>query len=164
MKTWTQRGTQVPLFPSACRCNASQGLQTQGACSHPPLTVVRDQPVLPGQAQLLLPLPHDFLHFRGKAAGVSGKHERVAVSAGAIEVQEAAGVLHGKGLVVRVNDPVVIVCRAESHGDSVSPSDTQMSGKLSAGPQKPATSPNCVQQLGSRRPQGVLTAVRKLGP
>lgn len=164
MKTWTQRGTQAPLFSSACRCNASQGLQTRAACSHPPLTVVRDQPVLPGQAQLLLPLPHDFLHFRGKAAGVSGEHERVAVSAGAIEVQEAAGVLQGIGLIVRVNDPVVIVCRAESHGASVSPSDTQMPRKLSARPQKPATSPNWVQKLESRRPQGILTAIRKLGP
>ena len=73
------------------------------------VTIVSDQPVLPGQAQLLLPLPHNFLHFWGEAVGVSGKHEGVAVGAGAIEVLEAAGVLHGVGVIVRVDDPVVIV-------------------------------------------------------
>lgn len=87
-----------------------------------PLTVVDDQPVLPGQAQLLLPLPHDLLRFGRKAVGVAGKHEGVAVSAGTVEVQEAARVLHGVRVVVRVDDPVVIVCKPESRGANASPS------------------------------------------
>lgn len=79
-----------------------------------PLTIVHNQPILPAQAQLLLPPPHDLLHFRRQAVGVAGKHEGVAVSTGAVEVQEAAGVLHSVGVVVRVDDPVVIVCKPET--------------------------------------------------
>lgn len=97
-----------------------------GELGHPtpthPLTIVNDQPVLPGQAQLLLPLPHDLLCLQGKAIGVTGKHEGVAVSTGAIEVQEAAGILHGIGVIVRVDDPVVIICKPESHRVNASPS------------------------------------------
>lgn len=92
-------------------------------CPDPhPLTVVNDQPVLPGQAQLILSLPHDFLHVRGKAVGVAGKHEGVAVSAGAVKVQETAGVLHRVGVIVGVDDPVVIICKPESHTASAAPS------------------------------------------
>lgn len=50
--------------------------------------------------------------------GVSGEDEGVAIGTGAVEVQEAAGVLHSIGVIVRVDDPVVIVCKPESqsHG------------------------------------------------
>lgn len=75
---------------------------------------MHNQSVLPGQAQLFLPPPHNSLHFWGQAVGVAGKHKGVAVSTGAIEVQEATGVLHSVGVIVRVNDPVVIVCKSES--------------------------------------------------
>lgn len=125
-------------------------MQTQGPpqggqrvpCSHPPLTIVSDQPVLPGQAQLLLPLPHNFLHFWGEAVGVSGKHEGVAVGAGAIEVLEAAGVLHGVGVIVRVDDPVVIVCKPESQRRLRLPQPLGCQGDSPPGPRKqplPAT-------------------------
>lgn len=172
MKTWAQRGLpRLPVF-SCMQMKCISGHTDPGTlkgeqpvpCSHTPLTIVSDQPVLPGQAQLLLPLPHDSLHLRGKAVQVTGEHEGVAVSAGAIEVQEAAGVLHSIGVVVRVNDPVVIVCKAESHGATASPSATRMSRKLTAWPRKPATSQNWIQELGSRRLQRILTALRKLGP
>lgn len=97
-----------------------------------PLTIVHNQPILPAQAQLLLPPPHDLLHFRRQAVGVAGKHEGVAVSTGAIEVQEAAGVLHGIGVVVRVDDPVVIVCKPE----------TRANASPSAGSARKETNPN----------------------
>lgn len=124
---------KTPLFPLHADEAHLTGMRAQAHCPLPserasqcpgpaqPLTIVHDEPVLPGQAQLLLPLPHDFLHFRRKAVGIAGKHEGVAVGTGAIEVEEAAGVLHGIGVIVRVDDPVVIICKPESHGANVPP-------------------------------------------
>lgn len=126
-----------------------------------PLTVVDDQPVLPGQAQLLLPLPHDLLRFGRKAVGVAGKHEGVAVSAGTVEVQEAAGVLHGVRVVVRVDDPVVIVCKPESRGANASPSAGSGVGETpgSRNGRLPETG---FISLGNRRLQRILMASIKL--
>lgn len=45
----------------------------------------------------------------------------IKAAIGAIEVEEAAGVLHGIGVIVRVDDPVVIICKPESHGANVPP-------------------------------------------
>lgn len=81
-------------------------------CAHS-LTVVQDQPVLPAQAQLLLPLPHQFLHIGRQAVGITGEDEGVAVSTGPVQVEEAAGVLQGECVVVCVDDPVVIICKPQ---------------------------------------------------
>lgn len=64
---------------------ASQGLQDPQSLLHH--HSVEESAVLPGQA---LAPPASATVFTSVAAGVSGEHERVAVSAGAIEVQEAA--------------------------------------------------------------------------
>lgn len=74
-----------------------------------------DPPVLPLEAQLLLPLPHQPPCLWGQAIGVTRKHKGVAVCAGAIQILQAAGVLQSEGVVVRIDDPVVIVCKSERH-------------------------------------------------
>lgn len=73
-----------------------------------------DPPVLPFQAQFLLPLSHQPPRLRAQAVGVSGKHEGVAVRTGAVQILQTAGVLQREGVVVRIDDPVVIVCKSES--------------------------------------------------
>lgn len=60
-------------------------------------------------------LPHQPPCLWGQAIGVTGKHEGVAVCTGAIRILQAAGVLQSEGVIVCIDDPVVVVCKSERH-------------------------------------------------
>lgn len=72
------------------------------------LTGLQDGLELAGHADLLLLLADNALDGRGQATGVAGEDQGIAVLAGAIVLQGAAGIGDGIVVIVGVNDPVVI--------------------------------------------------------
>lgn len=90
--------------------------------------------------------------------GVAGKHEGVAVSTGAVEVQEATGVLHSIGVIVRVDDPVVIVCKPESQSQCLSLSGLGCQGSPLPSLRSQELPETGFILLGSRKPQRMWTA------
>lgn len=97
---------------------------------HPPLPLgpplprsagagLQDGLELSRHADLILFLTDDALDGGGQAAGVPGEDEGVAVLAGAVLLQGAAGVGDGVVVVVGVNHPVVVTWTGRDGGVSV---------------------------------------------
>lgn len=73
------------------------------------LTVVSDTPVFAQQTDLFLLLRHNRLVLGPQSVWVTGEDEGVTVQTGAVCVQLSARVVHGVVVIIRINDPVVIV-------------------------------------------------------
>lgn len=92
------------------------------------LTRLEDRLELAGHADLLLLLADQTLDGGGQAAGVAGEDQGIAILAGAVVLQGAAGIGDGVVVIVGVNDPVVVTWRT-MRGKKSTKLSTQTNGK-----------------------------------